>query len=182
VSTILAAISITLSVASLIAVVILGRALKAAMSTSLPPGDSYGVPEELLELTGQRVPAFEGIDKDGREFVLEDAFAERPGFLGLFDAHCEPCHQRAPRLTTLAEHGATVAVITGTGPGRDDLVRQLVGVDRIILDSDADRLADAWGIRIRPTFLRTDGRTVLGVGLAAEDIAAEDMASSPAVP
>jgi thiol-disulfide isomerase/thioredoxin len=80
----------------------------------------------------------------------------RPELVGFFDATCSTCHEHAPEFAVVARRPGGVAVVTGAGPGADDLIGLLADVPTVLTGDEAAEVADSLGVQAFPTFLRVD--------------------------
>lgn len=117
------------------------------------------------------VPAFEGIDLDGRRLLLSE-FVGRVVVLNFWATWCEPCRAEMPSLDALGQRHRHdgLAVVAVNYRESAEVVRGFIDRMRvaatIVLDRDGDA-ASAWTPRVFPStvLIGRDGRptvTVLG--------------------
>ena len=96
----------------------------------------------------------------------------QPQVVGIFDANCSACHEHAPQLVAEGTRHAVLAVVTGDGPGADDLIGLLADVPTLT-GEDAGQVAKALDIQAFPTFLRVgkDGTIVKAQAGPLDDMA-----------
>ncbi|GAA4671719.1 TlpA family protein disulfide reductase [Phytohabitans rumicis] len=101
---------------------------------------------------------------------LVTATGDRPELVGFFDAGCSSCHELAPDFAVASRRAPSVAVVTGTGQGVDELVALLAGGPTVLLGKRATDVSASVGIRAYPTFVRVDAEgTVLHAQLTTVD-------------
>jgi hypothetical protein len=87
---------------------------------------------------------------------LTTATGDRPELVGFFDAGCSSCHELAPDFAIAARQAPSVAIVTGEGPGADELVALLAAGPTVLVGEQASNVSSSIGIRAYPTFVRID--------------------------
>jgi thiol-disulfide isomerase/thioredoxin len=110
-------------------------------------------------LAGKPVPEVAAATADG-QVVDQQTLSSAATLVGFFSVGCRPCHQQAPSFAELAGSdpttGAVAVVAGGDGPDRDELIG-LLGDAALVVGTNADEVAAAFGVVAFPTFVRTDG-------------------------
>lgn len=127
-------------------------------------------PPHLAHLIGHEPSEFVATGVDDREIATADLH-NRPWLLGFFSTGCAPCHERAPEFAALArETPDSIAVVTGGGAERNDLVGLLDGSSIVLVDAAAATVVRAFGIDAFPTLVQTQDGRILQAGVAVEHL------------
>lgn len=129
----------------------------------LADGHSASGPD-LSHVVGQDLPDFSATSVAGA-LVSREVVAGSVELVGFFVPGCGPCHAQAPVFADRARDlpvGRTLAVVAGTGPDADDLVKLFSEVTEVLLDPAGSDLIKGLGIGVFPTFARlgADGAVV----------------------
>lgn len=123
------------------------------------------LPDHIVALVGREVPDLEGAGLSGRLGGSSHS-DDQASLIGFFSTGCEPCHARAPEFAVLAKRTAnSLAVVTGRGADRAELVSLLERSSTVPAASDADKIARAFKIDAFPTFIRVEGGKITAAGL-----------------
>ncbi|MER5965231.1 hypothetical protein [Streptomyces sp. NPDC002057] len=141
-------------------------------------GHSHGgeaavtVPENRLA-DGSPVPAFRVTTREDGALATTDLTGATA--IGFFSTTCRPCREQAPGFARVAAslpggRDGAVAVVTGSGPVAEDLVKLLSPVARVVVESDPENdptllpeislTSEAFGIVRWPSYIEVgaDGR------------------------
>ncbi|WP_435973037.1 TlpA family protein disulfide reductase [Streptomyces sp. Qhu_M48] len=130
------------------------------------------VPENRLA-DGSPVPAFRVTTREDGALATTDLTGATA--IGFFSTTCRPCREQAPGFARAAAslpggRDGAVAVITGSGPVAEDLVKLLSPVARVVVESDTENdptllpdislTSEAFGIVRWPSYIEVgaDGR------------------------
>ncbi|WP_432063467.1 TlpA family protein disulfide reductase [Streptomyces sp. S1] len=130
------------------------------------------VPENRLA-DGSPVPEFRVTTREDGTLTAADLTGATA--VGFFSTTCRPCREQAPGFARVAAslpggRAGAVAVITGSGPVAEDLVKLLSPVARVVVESDAENdptllpdislTSEAFGIVRWPSYIEVgaDGR------------------------
>lgn len=162
-----------LAVLSVLNLMATGMVLKRSWGTARRVGASGGYPPpHLAHLIGREPSEFAAMGVDDRRIAVAD-LRDRPWLLGFFSTGCAPCHERAPEFAALArETPDSVAVVTGGGADRNDLVELLGDSPIVLVDAHAATMVRAFGIDAFPTLVQTQDGRILQAGVAVEDLRA----------
>lgn len=129
------------------------------------------LPDHIVALVGREVPDLSELSLDDRISAVNAASGE-PTLIGFFSTGCEPCHARAPEFSRLARDTAnSLAVVTGRGADRTELVDLLQVSSKAPAAPDAEKIARAFGIDAYPTFIRVQDGRVAAAGLSVAQLA-----------
>ncbi|MCJ0763892.1 TlpA family protein disulfide reductase [Variovorax terrae] len=109
---------------------------------------------------GQRAPALDAVDLDGRRWRL-DALRGRAVLLNFWASWCEPCRAEMPTLQQLAElYGADRLVVLAINfkesAAKAAQFARSTGLGLPVLLDPAGAAARQWGVRIFPTTVLID--------------------------
>lgn len=128
------------------------------------------MPDHLADLVGRQVPNLADIGLSG---PLAGARVPRvePTLIGFFSTGCAPCHVQAPEFARLAMTTVdSLAVVTGRGPDRSELVALLETSSVVPESSDADKIARTFGIDAFPTLIKLHRGKITAAGLNIRQI------------
>jgi thiol-disulfide isomerase/thioredoxin len=116
---------------------------------------------------GQTPGAFAAEDTDGLSVRHDDGRA--PQLVGFFSPDCPACRELLPKFV---EHAArypggrpqVLAVVTGSGPGVDDLAGQLTGVARVVVEEAGGPVSAAFQVTGSPAWCVLDEHGVVQDG------------------